>query len=254
MRWTIPSVSTSLAALLLALVATTPVAPQEGKPLLSEEIRRALDEGGPEAAKRRFDEIVPARQDDYEVDLEGMSGLAMERMSANDMESGQVVMEMVAALGRAQMASYMPETAEAARAQQEADRAAAASAETAAPTPSGPGPARDDLKRFAGYYGPPPEEGKGPRNLWALETCDGYLLAGASWGDASPWHLTSVGETRFEYRGPYRSFTIEFEVDGDGTPVAMIHDMEDLDLPARLPYRQPLEDDQCYVVERRGPE
>ncbi len=179
-----------------------------------------------------------------------MTSLAVERMQASDMQTGQVVYEMIAALMQVQMAEYMPEVAAAARAQQEADREAARQSQTQQPVVTGPGPARDDLKRFAGYYGEPDKQGPTPRNLFALDTCDGYLVAGASWGDAAPWHLTSVGETTFEYADDYRSFTIRFEIDESGKPIAMIHDI-DIGLPNRLEYLKDAPwDEECFMVER----
>jgi hypothetical protein len=57
----------SVAALAVAIVlfqstASTGMAQDQRKPLLSEEIRRVLEADGPEAAQRRFDEIFPIRR------------------------------------------------------------------------------------------------------------------------------------------------------------------------------------------------
>lgn len=224
------------------------------KRLLSDEIRAVLESDGPEAAKRRFDEIVPDQADRYEFDMQGMSELAMEHMQAGDMQSGQVVYEMVATLTRVQMEEYMPGVAAAARAQQEADREAArqAQANRNEQVKIDRGPARDDLERFAGEYGEPDKQGAGARNLVVGWTCDGYLWLTASWGDASPWHLESVSETKFEHSGPHLAFKIDFEVDDSGAPIAMNHDL-DLGLPNRLrPVESSFGEPECLPVERHG--
>ena len=252
----VPIRFTASALLILFLSVAAAQAQDSGKPLLSEEIRRVLEADGPEAAQRRFDEIFPVRSDRYEMDMQGMAALASEKLQANDMASAQVVLAMVAAVAQpqaaasqAQAASYTPETTPAAAADQR-ERGRARGAQEKRPVHTGPGQARDDVKRFAGWYGVPGDQQDPPRNLFAQETCDGYLVAGASWGDAEPWHLTSVSETSFEYSSSFGSFTMEFEVDGDGNPVAMIHDIGDLGFPSRLEYLGPLEDGQCFAVER----
>jgi hypothetical protein len=250
----------SVAALAVAIVlfqstASTGMAQDQRKPLLSEEIRRVLEADGPEAAQRRFDEIFPDQADRFEIDMPAMGQLAADRGQAGDMESLQVIYEMIATLTPAQMAEHAPEVAAAVAAQEEADREAAerAAAERAAreeAATAGLGPARDDLERFAGDYGEPDKQGPGARNLFVGWTCDGYLLMGASWGDAAPWQLESVGETKFKHAGPYRSFAAEFELDESGKPIALIHDMDDLGLPSRLESVEPPWEPECLPVER----
>lgn len=253
MRFRLRPLSTlALTALILHTAALEATAQEESKPLLSEEIRRVLEADGPGAAQRRFDEIFPDEADRYQIDMQAFGKLASGRMQAGDLESAQVLYGMLSTLGQAQAAELMPEVAAAAAAQKEADREAA----EASPTPQGPppelGPARDDLERFAGDYGEPDKQGPGARNLYVGWTCDGYLFMGASWGDAVPWALKSVGETKFEHSGPYRSFTVEFEVDESGQPIALTHDMEDLELPSRLESVPPPWEPECRLVERRG--
>ena len=240
----------ALTVLLLQTTAPNVRAQDDSKPLLSEEIRSALEADGPEAAQHRFDEIFPDQADRYEMDMQGLGELAAELIQANDMESVQALYGMIATLSQAQMAEHMPEMAAAAAAEQ-AGREAAGPVQAEQPVAPGPGPARDDVERFAGGYGEPDKQGAAiARNLFVGFTCDGYLLMGASWGGASPWHLTSVGETTFEHSGPYRSFTIEFEVDESGKPIAMIHDIDDLGLPSRLESVEGPWEPECVVVER----
>jgi hypothetical protein len=246
----VPIRITASALLMLFATVTFAEAQDHGKPLLSEEIRRVLETDGREAARRRFEEIFPKQSDRYEMDLEGLSLLGTEQIQANDMASAQVVFSMVAALGQSLDVSGKARAQQAERNEREGAR----QAREGRPVASGPGQARDDLKRFAGWYGEPNQQRDPPRSLFARETCDGYLVAGASWGDASPWYLTSVSATSFEdFSEGIGSFSIEFEVDGDGNPVAMIHSLENMGLPSRLQYLGPLEDDRCWTVEW-GPE
>jgi hypothetical protein len=247
-----PLATLAAAVSLLLTTASCGAAQDDTKPLLSEEIRNVLEADGPQAAQRRFDEIFPDQADRYEIDMERMVELAMERMQANDMESGQAVSSMVSTLTQAQMAEHMPEVAAAARAQQE-QREAPQQVEAEQSVVTGPGQSRDDLERFVGDYGEPDKQGAGARNLVVGWTCDGYLWMTANWGDASPWHMTSVGETKFEHSGPYVSFKIEFEVDESGNPIAMLHDLDGMGLPSRLqPVESPWGESECLRVERGG--
>jgi len=61
--------------------------------------------------------------------------------------------------------------------------------------------ATDDLARFVGEYGTPESE-RARRTIWVFLHCDGHLVAGATWGSASPWHLDPVSDTDFVQRVP----------------------------------------------------
>jgi hypothetical protein len=58
-----------------------------------------------------------------------------------------------------------------------------------------------DLARFIGEYGSPESE-RARRTIWVFLHCDGHLVAGATWGSASPWHLYPVSDTDFVQRVP----------------------------------------------------
>jgi len=252
MRFTGSSLLLVAAAVLVAVPAATQ---EQRKPLLSEEIRDTLREDGVEAAQRRFDEIFPAQADRYEIDLPGMMGL-LGTLMGEDPEAGQAVMAMVTTLTQAQMQQHMPEAVAAAEARQrDRDRAAAARegarAESLQSIEERLGPDREDVARFAGYYGEPDKQDRPvPRNIFVVQTCDGRLVTGASWGDASPWHLKTTGDITFTFADQFRSFTMEFEVDDEGKPRALRHDIEDLGLPPTLAYVGALEDARCFPVER----
>ena len=98
------------------------------------------------------------------------------------------------------------------------------------------GEPRDDLARFVGQYGDPGAQGDTPRNLFAAVRCDGYLVAGATWGDAALWHLRSTSDTEFEMDDPFTGSTIRvsFDVGTDGTPRSMSHNVDFIESP--LPF------------------
>lgn len=213
-----------LAVVLLLLLAGAPakVSGQE-KPLLSDEIRAVMDRDGAEAALGRFEEIFPARRQEWNVDIQGLNELGAGYVQAGEMEKFEAVMEMVAAVTRV----LMDEAAAEFDLPREEDDPEPSAAEPE-PRRGGMemGEPRDDLERFVGQYGDPAAQSQG-RNLFAAVRCDGYLVVGATWGDASNWHLRSTGPTTFEtvdYRGETIRFA--FELDGDGAPTAMTHDLE----------------------------
>ncbi len=115
--------------------------------------------------------------------------------------------------------------------------------------PTGPGPARKDLRRFRGQYG---QRGQAShRNLFMMETCDGYLVVGALWADVANWNLTSVADESFEYSDDFLSFTMTLQVGDDGAPLSLDHTLEGV--PSPLPYLGPLPaewGDECLTVQR----
>ncbi len=243
-------IRSSTPALVAALALAACVQAQEGpKPILSEEIRAALDEGGPAKAQSRFDEIFPDQAEGHQMDIEGLYGLASEKMMAGDMEAAQVLMGMVTAVTQAKVGTAMPEIA-AAAAEQQRQRDQTRPAENDAAGFTGPGPARDDLRRFRGQYGQPGVSP--PKNFLVEETCDGYLVAGPMWADVSLWHLTSVADNRFEYTDSFTSVTLTFELDDDGNPLSMSHTVDGIASPAPRLGPLPAEwGEECLTVERR---
>lgn len=207
-----------LLATLLSLAAAG--LPASEPPLLSAEIRRTLETHGAAAAERRFQEIVPARQDEYRMDFEGLSQLGAEYLQRGDMATAQVVLAMVATL-------Y--EQVFAAAAELRLPPPAAES-----PAPAEPvavvrdyGPRRTDLGRFVGVYGDPAEQARSPRNVFVDASCDGHLQFGAMWGDVAAWVMRSNSDTVFEQavRQPHEatSIRLEFEVGADGRAQALTH-------------------------------
>jgi hypothetical protein len=91
-------------------------------------------------------------------------------------------------------------------------------------------PGRTDLERFIGVYGDPNQSDE-RRRLFVTESCDGRMVVGAMWGDASNWWMTSVGDTEFEMSDQFRSLSLLFAVGADGNATAMHHDLDNLPNP-----------------------
>lgn len=222
------------------------------RPLLSEEIRTVLKADGAAAAERRFNEIFPAENDEYQIDVKGLADLAQEYMMAGDYESGQAVAAMIARISQEMMTSsgMMPtvhsEATSAAREQRERENSEASN--RAAPVHDY-GPARDDLARFAGVYGDP-DQPDSSRKLFVTESCDGYLVAGAMWGDASNWWMKWVSDNRFAMSSDFVSLRLEFQLGPDGNAQAMSHDLDSM--PSPLVRTGPLPEGCGECLRRQG--
>ena len=97
------------------------------------------------------------------------------------------------------------------------------------------GEPRDDLERFYGLYGDPNDDdgrsffvAKAEQPIWAEQATpipEGYIMIGAMWGDAAPWFLRSLSETRFEQQWVMEGIepiVLEFELDQNGNPIAIM--------------------------------
>ena len=243
MRFVLTSVRATFVLGFLCLLSAVPATAQD-RSLLSAEIRTVLEEEGSDAANQRFDELYPAQQDQYEPDVTGLYEVAAGYMQAGDMETAQVLLEMAATVASGasaaftesmygDMAALQAEAASTAATEQEAESA------TSEPTSAwDPGPSRTDLDRFGGLYSDPaaPDERK---SFWAAVGCDGRLVTGATWGDASPWWMTSVSDRVFEYEDSWTKIRMEFEAGSGGSASGMTHDRPDI-LPSSLTRIGPL--------------
>jgi hypothetical protein len=240
------------------------------KPSLAAEIRSVLQSDGVEAAQRRFDVLYPEHKGEYDLDPEGFAEMGTEAMQRGDMETGQAIMQMVQRISQDMLAEEMgnrppgtmrggvriPTAQDAAEAERrrEEERAAEqqqAEDERAAVVRERLGEPRDDLQRFAGIYGDPDAEPA--RDLFVAVRCDGYLIVGATWGDAQDWHLRSLSDLEFEAEAfGGEAIRFRFTLGGDGRPSSMTHSLDFLETP--LPYRQSLQEfgwpSEC--VEPRG--
>jgi len=268
--YSIASAGRILIALYFVLFSVS-VMSQE-RPSLADEIRQVVESQGPEAAKARFNELFPAQQDRYDVDMQGMAGLGQEYMMAGDMEKGMAIMEMASQIA-AEMANQMnadlnrnmagqtPESAEIMRQMQEQERQAqAARAEEEAMARreeqarqqkaerQSRGKSRSDLSRFAGLYTDPADAN---RTLFVTESCDGYLVAGPMWADVGPWWMRSAADTVFTYADSFMNFSVEFKADGSGNITSMAHEIEGIGSPVKRSGDLPADWGMCMEPPRR---
>jgi hypothetical protein len=229
---------------LLCLLSAVPAAAQD-RALLSAEIRTVLEEEGLEAAQHRFEELYPAQQDQYEPDTTGLFEIAGGYMQAGDMETGQALMEMATIVMSGAAAAYtgsmygdMAAMEAAAASASAVEQEAAPAVETEPSVEYDPGPSRTDLDRFAGLYSDPasPDERK---SFFVAKGCDGRLVTGAMWGDASPWWMSSVSDLVFVYEDSWTKIRMEFEAGSSGSVSGMTHDRADI-LPSPLTRIGPL--------------
>jgi len=241
---------TSAALVLILGLFPASAARAQDKPLLSAEIRKVLESDGIEAATKRFDEIYPEQKDAYEIDVKGLAELSTGYMQTGKMEAGMAVLQMTSRITQAMIQDANAGQSEQMRQFQERLDSEQATAETEPPPPVeetyDPGTARGDLLRFTGLYGDP-ENGDERRRLWVSMSCDGFLVAGALWGDASPLWMKSVGDASFTYADSFTRLSMRFEPAG-GTAARMVHDLSFM--PTPLERVGPLPEDWEKCVER----
>lgn len=238
-----------------AALFTTALA--QDKPLLSEAIRKAIDTKGIEAAKKQFADLDKSQRDSYNIDMQGISELTNEYVQDSKMEAAGAVSEISAPFLQDMISKslkqYSPEMSEKMKEQQRVEKEQQAKereeereSQRQEQIVKFQGQPRNDLERFTGLYGDPSDPN---RKLWVTVSCDGYLVSGAMWGDASPWWLRSVDDNVFTYEDSFNKFRMEFETDTNGNAVRMKHDLEHLNSP--LERLGPLPDDFAPCTERR---
>jgi hypothetical protein len=214
----------------------------QDKPLLSEAIRKAIDTKGIEAAKTQFAGMDQSQRDSYNVDMKAISELTNEYVQAGNMEAAGAISEISAPFLQdmitKSMNQYAPELSERMKEQQaekeqrakerEEERKQQRKQQQQEQIIDFQGQPRQDLERFTGLYGDPKDPN---RKLWVTVSCDGYLVSGAMWGDASPWWMKSAGDKVFTYQDSFSKLKMEFETDANGKAVRMKHDLEHLKSP-----------------------
>jgi hypothetical protein len=218
-----------------ALVAQT-------KPLLSKSIRKAIDTKGIEAAKKQFAESYQSNKDFYNIDMQGITELTSAYTRGGNIDAASAVMAIATPYIQdqiaAQIGSVSPGFAEklAERREEEKEKKAMTREEKHSPQQNEiadyQGQPRSDLERFTGLYGDP-EDTSANRKLWVTISCDGYLISGALWGDASPWWLKSAGDKLFTYEDSFSKVRMEFETDGNGKGIRMTHNINYIKTPLK---------------------
>lgn len=230
----------------------------QDKPLLSETIRDAIETKGVEGAKKHFADMDKSQREKYNIDTEGLSELTNSYMQDGNLEALTAVSEITAPFMQdmisRSMNEYSPEMAEQMAEQRQAEKEQEAREreeerrrQMQERIVERQGQPRDDLERFTGVYGDP-EADDSTRRLWVQVSCDGYLVSGAMWGDASPWWLRSESDNVFTYQNSFNDLRIEFKTDATGNSVEMVHDLEFMESP--LKRVGPLPDDWGSCLER----
>lgn len=242
--------------LLFSMVLFNSAAAQD-KPLLSEAIHKAIDTKGIEAAKKQFTDMDKSQRDSYNIDMQGISELTNEYVQDGNMEAAAAISEISAPFMQdmitKSMNQYSPEMSKKMKEQQEEakelkakEREEERKRQRQEKIVKFEGQPRNDLERFTGLYGDPNDPN---RKLWVTVSCDGYLVSGAMWGDASPWWMKSEGDHVFTYQDSFNKLRMEFKTDADGKAVRMKHDLEYMKSPLKRLGPLPNTFDPC--LERR---
>jgi hypothetical protein len=242
----------------IVLFLTVPVLlTAQDKPLLSEEIRKVVDSQGIEAAKKHFTEQFESYKDTYEIDMNGISEAINFYMNAGNSEAAAGVAEIMAPYMQYMYTSQMSaetiemlkQTEEMIQAEEEKQKKLKEEEKQISQNNNvvfDKGEARNDLQRFVGLYGDPAEENE-YRRLWVMVSCDGYLVAGPLWADTSPWWMKSEGDKSFSFASEWTNVRMEFETDGEGKAVRMIHDQSYIKTP--LEFMGPVPEDWGSCIE-----
>jgi rubrerythrin len=241
--------------MILIFIATSTLLLAQDKPLLSEAIKNSIDTQGIETAKKHFKGIYESKKDLYEVDMKGLSDLSSTYVKAGNYQAASAVMEIASPFMQDMMSSKMgnnsndivqkqkkiqKQTKENQEKIEESEKT-----ENNKQIKNNLGESRSDLKRFTGLYGDP-EEGNETRRLWVMESCDGYLVSGALWGDVAPWWMKSEGDKVFTYSDSFNDISMEFVTDENGKAMKMIHNLSSLKSPLERVGPLPDDWDPCY--------
>ena len=229
----------------------------QDKLLLSKAIQSELDARGIESAKKYFAVHFESKKNSYEVDMKGITELSGKYINAGKMDLSSAVMEiampfMQYALSNQMTQSPNEDVRKLAEMQQMERNKKQSNSENVASKKDNEvafdqGKPRYDLERFTGLYGDPKDDNKN-RKVWVMVSCDGYLVAGALWGDASPWWMKSESDKVFSYSDSFSSLKIEFATDASGKAIKMNHDLSHLKSP--LERLDPIPDNWEPCVER----
>lgn len=217
------SSKTLLIFLILVLTASLfKTAEAQDKPLLSEAIQNAINSDGVESAKDQFTSMDVSEREQYKVDMEGISELTNTYLEDGNMEALMAISEITGVFMQDAVAKSMEQYGsgiqemddmakqrEAEREQERIQREQKRETERRQSVIERQGQPRDDLQRFKGVYGDP-KNPESTRQLWVNVSCDGYLVAGAMWGDAAPWWMRSESENIFTLDDSFNNIRLEF--------------------------------------------
>lgn len=246
--------------LVLILVVSSFLLLAQDKPLLSEAIQKAIDTKGIETAKKHFAESYESQKDFYIIDMNGIYTLSNSYMQNGKTEEAGTVMEiaspfmqyMIYENTNSESYQMLQKLAEMQQIEEEKQKKELEKEQPIKEnkTTNFLGEARNDLERFTGLYGDPAESNK-YRRLWVAVSCNGYLVSGAMWGDASPWWMKTEGDNVFSYTSSWMKLNMEFETDANGKAIRMIHDLSNMKNPLERLEPLPEEWESCIEPPER---
>lgn len=239
--------------MILIFIATNTLLLAQDKPLLSEAIKNSIDNQGIEAAKKHFKEIYESKKDFYEVDMKGLSDLSSSYIKDGNYQAASAVMDIASPFMQNMISSKMSNNSketvqkdmEKQGKEKQEKNEESEKTENNKQIKNNRDESRSDLKRFTGLYGDPDESNE-TRRLWVMESCDGYLVSGALWGDVAPWWMKSEGDKVFTYSDSFNNIRMEFVTDENGKATKMIHNLSSLKSPLERVGPLPDDWDPCY--------
>lgn len=231
-----PNKALSIFLMLFLILSPFTTVSAQDKPLLSDAIQQEIDANGADTAKQKFASMNPSEREQYEVDMEGISELTNSYLEDGHMEALMAIAEITGVFMQDAVAQSMEqygdendameEMAEQKkeRIQREEERAR----ERQQSIVERQGEPREDLEQFKGVYGNP-DDPESTRRLWVHNSCDGYLVVGAMWGDAAPWWMRTESGNIFTIEDSFHNIRIEFA--SSAANLQMIHNLEFIESP-----------------------
>lgn len=249
---TVNRIMTSCVFISYLLLPSVSDAESNQKQSLAKLLKSTIESNGPTAAQQKFKEIYPQHKNEYIIDPQAIMQLISEYANSGNLEAAQALGEIFSTVSQDMVQEKMAKHPDLKR-QIEQQKALTLEKDKVRennqinsnqkPTEAVQVESiqtRDDLDRFTGLYGDPNKPDP-HRQFWVAQSCDGQLVMGATWGDASPWWLKSQTDTQFSYKDSFRTLAIKFTTNADKQVTALSHDLTGMKSP--LERVGPLTDD-----------
>ncbi len=227
----------------------------EDAPVIAPEIGRLIAEDGVPAAQARFKQLLKSDSINIGVEIQALQSLMSAYMQAGNMEAGTAVAQMSSELTMQMFSSggvpgmnmeQLQKMEEAEKAQKKLEREEEQKLAEQKEQQSR-GKSRDDLQRFAGFYGEKGSNDMG-RTVFVAVSCDGYLVAGPMWADISPWWMRPASDLVFSYSDSWTTFSMEFVHDANSGHYTLGNDIDGIASP--LEWKKELTPEYAKCVER----
>ena len=238
--------------LTVIFIVSSSIVIAQNKTSLADEIKKEIDTQGIETAKKYFADQYKSHNDLYEVDMKAISNLSRDYSKAGNLEAAGAVMTIASPFIKDIVSSNLSKMNVMTKSGEQNDKNEKNNnkrekLKSKEKVEHDFGKARNDLDHFTGIYGDPNETNK-TRRLWVRKSCDGYLVIGALWGDASPWWMKSESDKVFTYSDSFSNIKIEFVMGNDNKALKMNHDLSFMKTP--LERLEPIPDDWDPCIKR----